>query len=111
VGNLSLEIWPIEDRLLSKINKADNGCWIWTGCTRRGYGSLGWNEEDGTKVMEYSHRLSWLCFRGEIPDGLNVLHKCDTKRCINPDHLFLGTQRDNIHDSIRKGRQWWQNRE
>lgn len=58
--------------------------------------------------MLYAHRVSWELFRGPIPNKLFVLHKCDNKNCINPDHLFLGTAKDNIHDCIRKGRAWFQ---
>jgi len=51
-----------------------------------------------------AHRLAWRLSRGEIPYGMQVLHKCDNGLCINPDHLFLGTQKDNVDDCIRKGR-------
>jgi hypothetical protein len=49
-------------------------------------------------------RLAWTLLRGEIPVGLSVCHRCDTPLCVNPDHLFLGTQRDNMYDAIAKGR-------
>jgi hypothetical protein len=51
-----------------------------------------------------AHRFAWLASRGDIPAGMEVCHRCDVTRCVNPDHLFLGTQRDNHLDSVRKGR-------
>ena len=79
----------------------NSGCWLWTGNTQpNGYGKVTMNKRN-----VYSHRASWLIHRGEIPEGLCVLHKCDTRCCVNPDHLFLGTKRDNTLDSYKKGRQ------
>jgi hypothetical protein len=76
------------------------GCWIWTGSTQvRGYGEI---ISNGKKI--YAHRASYTVYKGDIPKGMYVCHKCDTVSCVNPDHLFLGTQRDNMHDMIRKGR-------
>lgn len=51
-----------------------------------------------------AHRASWIAYRGEIPDNLWVLHRCDNRLCVNPEHLFLGTARDNTQDMIKKGR-------
>lgn len=78
-----------------------SGCWLWFGCSNpRGYGKVG--SGDGRTLL--AHRASWMVHRGEIPDGLCVLHKCDTPSCINPEHLFLGTYRDNAIDREAKGR-------
>lgn len=79
----------------------ETGCWIWTGSVvggRYGQTTMG----DG-KPMK-AHRVSYLTYVGEIPDGMMVCHKCDNPRCINPEHLFLGSALDNQRDSVVKGR-------
>ena len=77
-----------------------SGCWIFTGGSKNGFhGSLYYEGES-----EQAHRLAWMLIKGKIPDGLFVLHKCDVGMCVNPDHLFLGTQEDNIADMDSKGR-------
>jgi hypothetical protein len=77
-----------------------SGCHHWQGCLQsRGYGQV---RIDG--VIYYAHRLGWELTRGFIPEGLNVLHKCDNPKCVNPEHLFLGTQKDNIRDMMAKRR-------
>lgn len=76
------------------------GCWIWLGARRaKRYGQLRFNQKHLA-----AHRAAWVVYRGEIPEGLHVLHKCDTPLCINPDHLFLGTHLDNMEDKETKGR-------
>lgn len=78
-----------------------NGCWIWTGAaTSDGYGVMGVGRNNQQRV----HRLSFEHFIGPIPKGMFVCHRCDTPLCFNPDHLFLGSPRDNTRDMIRKGR-------
>jgi hypothetical protein len=75
-------------------------CWIWTGYRLPGgYGRLTWR---GTHA--YAHRISWVITRGPIPGDLSVLHRCDNPPCVRPDHLFLGTQADNMADRDQKGR-------
>ena len=80
--------------------KNEEGCWGWTGCGPKNstYGQF----RHGMK-MERAHRASWILHFGEIPKGLWVLHKCDNKICSRPDHLFLGTQKDNNLDMLKKG--------
>jgi hypothetical protein len=75
------------------------GCWLWQKGKRNGYGQF---DLKGKTVSP--HRASYEFYVGKIPDGLRVLHKCDNPPCVNPDHLFLGTDRDNVADCIKKGR-------
>jgi len=76
-----------------------DGCWLWTGSTGRGgYGQLSYAGK-----YQRAHRVAWILTFGEIPPGMFVLHRCDVPPCCRPDHLFLGTQRDNIHDMLQKG--------
>ena len=77
----------------------ESGCWIWMGSLTRHYGTI-W--VDGRAVS--SHRISYIIHIGDIPDGLNVLHRCDVYSCVNPNHLFIGTQKDNMSDMTKKGR-------
>jgi hypothetical protein len=79
-----------------------SGCWEYTGCRNdKGYGQL----YDGSSRKISAHRASWAVHRGPIPDGLCVCHHCDNPSCVNPDHLFLGTKKDNFDDMWDKGRQ------
>ena len=87
-----------------EINKT-TGCWEWQGSKRSGYGRMiiG-SRTDGTRKTVSTHRLSYELNYGEIPQGMEICHKCDNPCCINPDHLFAGTRQDNIDDRERKGR-------
>lgn len=101
-----LPTMPLEERL--KANMVINvitGCWEWQGSKRNGYGriTIG-SRKDGTRRIAMAHRVSYELFNGEIPDGMEICHKCDNPCCINPDHLFAGTRQDNIDDRERKGR-------
>ncbi len=92
---------PVEERFWAKVKKT-NGCWIWLGATNsQGYGSIA---RDPNKPRVATHRLSWEIHNGLIPKGMWVLHKCDNPPCVRPDHLFLGTQKDNMQDMSKKGR-------
>ncbi len=93
-----------EARILPEPN---SGCWLWDGAvdtTGHGYGTLGFHKPSGKWGTEKAHRVSWMVYRGEIPEGLWVLHRCDNRVCVNPDHLFLGTRSDNMQDCSKKGR-------
>lgn len=94
----------LEERFWSKVDKkSDDECWNWLASThRKGYGQI--NLGDRGKGMISSHRLSWIIHYGEIPNDMHVLHKCDNPKCVNPKHLFLGTNIDNVRDMKQKGR-------
>jgi hypothetical protein len=93
--------WTLRQRLAHySIADPGSGCILWIGNTARtGYGMLNWQNQ-----VWLAHRLAWMDVHGRIPDGMNVLHRCDVRVCINPAHLFLGTTADNMRDLREKER-------
>jgi hypothetical protein len=94
-----------QERFESKfIAEPNSGCWLWTACFQPPpslpYGRFQLNKRSGA----YAHRVAYELYVGPIPDGLFVLHKCDTPQCVNTNHLFLGTKADNNRDKEQKGR-------
>lgn len=91
-------------RFLSKIEKTST-CWIWKGARfANGYGVFSFSHSRNMKA----HRFSYEIYKGPIPSGKLVCHSCDVKLCVNPDHLWIGTQKENIRDCMNKNRAYCQ---
>ena len=85
------------------IGEPNSGCWIWLGALR--YDGYGFAYPYGRIGKAHpAHRLIYEFHKGPIPDGMCALHRCDNRCCCNPDHIFLGTQKENMEDKVRKGR-------
>lgn len=96
---LSYYVNRMKNRFWKSVRKTDS-CWLWTGSQdTRGYGQI-----VICGILQSPHRLSWVIHHGRIPYGLHVLHKCDVRLCVNPEHLFVGTNTDNIKDKMAKQR-------
>lgn len=92
---------PLTDRFLKFVSPEPySGCWLWTGSIKSsfGYGQF-WLSGN-----VFAHRAAWLIFKGAIPESVQVLHKCDTPTCVNPGHLYLGTQSRNVKDAYDRKR-------
>ena len=95
---------PLYERFWEKVSKGDSGeCWPWMAC--RQHTGYGWFTIRRGKQMR-ANRLAWILTNGDIPEGRKVCHRCDNPSCCNPQHLFIGTQRDNMVDMTNKGRHW-----
>ncbi len=90
-----------QERLLSRLEGTNDpeSCWTWTGASYKGYGNI---LARGTSWK--AHRLAYTLFIGPIPDGMDICHRCDNPPCCNPAHLFAGTTKENVRDSMEKGR-------
>jgi hypothetical protein len=90
----------LTDRFWAKVSQSEDGCWEWTASiATSGYGQI-----RAAGKPRYAHRVSWELHNGEIPDGRWVLHTCDNRRCVRPDHLYLGSAKDNAADTHQRGR-------
>lgn len=101
--------FEIAERFWKHVRKTE-GCWEWIGQIQsKGYGWMELNlkrDEAGKerRLRVRAHRMSWQLHKGNIPDEVKVLHTCDNRKCIRPEHLFLGTDKSNYEDAIAKGR-------
>lgn len=88
-------------RFLAHVSIAPDGCWLSDSSS---WGDMGYGQFSFNGYRRAAHRAAWEIFKGSIPDKTLVLHTCDVPNCVNPDHLFLGTQLDNMRDMLAKGR-------
>jgi hypothetical protein len=104
---MKYHVRSLADRFWEKVDKTSE-CWLWTGSRYRsgGYGQFAVEYDEGRQRHGRAHRVAWILTHGAIPAGMEVLHSCDNPICVNPDHLFLGTQQDNMDDMIAKGRNY-----
>lgn len=109
---LHMDLKPVNDpvtRFWENVRKSD-GCWEWTAYrttakSQRHRGAVGYGRFMVTwRRVILAHRYSWELHNGLVPDGMVVCHHCDNPACVRPDHLFVGTQKDNIQDMLKKGR-------
>ena len=105
---------PVETRFWQKVKKLPgDGCWEWQAAfflhprTRENTYGCVWtgSKRDGSGRMKAAHIVAWTMENGPVPDGMKVCHRCDNPKCVRHDHLFLGTQRDNVRDMQKKGRE------
>lgn len=91
----------LKDRFENGFLKQNDGCWVWI----RHRDNWGYGQIWARNTMIRTHRISWILYRGEIPSNKLVLHHCDNPPCVNPDHLYIGTNQDNTNDKLLRGRE------
>jgi hypothetical protein len=104
--------WDMEEKFWSHVFPMmdDRGCWEWVGANKEGYGIVGfWDSKKKITRTVKAHRISWELKNGPIPKlagihGGVIRHTCDNRSCVNPNHLLLGTQADNVKDQVERGR-------
>ena len=89
----------LPDYFWAKVEESPTGCWLWTGKKDYGYGRVGINGQ-----LYRTHRASAVDAKGDIPKGMFVLHTCDVRACVNPEHLYYGSHSDNMNDMVNRGR-------
>jgi hypothetical protein len=95
---------PLYVRFWNNVRKTDT-CWLWTGATTKfGHGVVICKGTKRRGATQKAHRISWLLHFGPVPDGMFVCHTCDVPACVNPDHLYVGTAKDNTRDCLVRGR-------
>lgn len=97
LGQFTNEKQPLAERFWEKVNKTDT-CWLWTGYLNKGYGYIAIDNKP-----KPAYRIAYILTNGDIPEGQVVRHMCKNKDCVNPNHLKLGTQKENMEDAIRDG--------
>lgn len=104
-GNEYIEF--TKNRIINTCIIDENGCWIWQGykCEPRKMYGLTSLALDGPRKKVLTHRASYILWKGEIPNGMYILHSCDVPLCCNPEHLHLGTAQDNINEMKERGRE------
>lgn len=100
---------PVSIRFWSKVDKKSNDeCWEWKAVRdKNGYGTFKLDYRNGKHIKIRAHRLSWIIANGDIPRGMFICHKCDNTGCVNPNHLFLGSPKQNMDDMRTKDRQYF----
>jgi hypothetical protein len=89
-------------RFDAKVSKEVDGCWLWTGAkSKAGYGQIRATRQ---RLTLYAHNIAYRRWVSEVPEGMEVCHRCDVRHCVRPDHLFAGTRYDNLRDMVNKDR-------
>lgn len=95
----------IKVRIQKTIKIDEKKCWLWIGAKhRQGYAIISYKRKPSL-----GHRVSWMVYKGEIPESMKICHICDVTSCVNPEHLFLGSQKENVKDAVEKGKFYGRN--